>query len=113
MARIRLRLPYLVRAIVCVLVCVLSLRQSQAASIVLDTAQSDLRIEGPIETGDADRFQREFSGKVRLVLNSPGGSMNETLKIISLMEKMEKDDSDNRVIGTYLPKNSICFSACA
>ncbi len=39
--------------------------------------------------------------------------MDEALKIIALMEKMDKDASENRVVGAYLPKNSTCFSACA
>jgi hypothetical protein len=49
-------------------VSVLSPCQSQAANIVLDTVKSELRIEGSIELGDAERFQRELRGKVRLVL---------------------------------------------
>jgi membrane-bound ClpP family serine protease len=110
MAKMKSRVFYSVWAMAWFLACVLSPLPSQAANIVLDAAQSDLRIEGPIEPGDAERFRREFRGKARLVLNSPGGSMNETLKIIELMEKHAPD---NEVVGTYLPRNSICFSACA
>jgi hypothetical protein len=66
MAKMKSRVFYSVWAMAWFLACVLSPLPSQAANIVQDAAQSDLRIEGPIEPGTRSDFGENLGGKLDL-----------------------------------------------
>ena len=65
---------------------------------------------GPIEKGDAEKFEkviplagRDMFGNIALVINSPGGSVEEAFKIVEIMDREE--------VSVYVP--GTCASACA
>ena len=64
---------------------------------------------GPIEKGDAEKFEkviplagRDMFGNIALVINSPGGSVEEAFKIVEIMDREE--------VSVYVP--GTCASAC-
>lgn len=68
--------------------------------------------EGPIVSGDAERFleishkaDRDAEGHVGLVLNSFGGSVEAAFEMVNAMDKVG--------VFTIVPDNAICASACA
>ncbi|WP_171016063.1 lysozyme inhibitor LprI family protein [Ramlibacter sp. 2FC] len=79
--------------------------------------QPDLRInvliaEGPIVTGDAERFlaastkaDRDVEGHIVLVLNSLGGSVQAAFDFVRAMDRVG--------VFTIVPDNALCASACA
>jgi len=78
--------------------------------------QCTLRMSGGITDGDFDyvrqyveRFRTNYEGDIiYLCLNSNGGSYPETLKIVEWLLSGE-----GRGIGTVVPAEAKCFSACA
>ena len=89
-----------------------------AAEIMLSDGQSmgcQLRIDGPIATGDADRLDEalrdlpfpEGTSPVgqRVCLNSTGGSLVEAVRMGDLIAE--------RFMGTAVPEAATCEGACA
>lgn len=74
--------------------------------------KAGITISGPIQTGDARRLARfilempERKDKLLLLLelNSPGGSVEEALKIAQLV--------DRGLVQTWVPRGAVCASAC-
>ncbi|CAN0092499.1 unnamed protein product [Chrysoparadoxa australica] len=89
-----------------------------AAEIMLSDGQSmgcQLRIDGPIATGDADRLDEALrdlpfpegtspAGQ-RVCLNSTGGSLVEAVRMGDLIAE--------RFMGTAVPEAATCEGACA
>ncbi|WP_246205853.1 hypothetical protein [Microvirga arsenatis] len=71
-----------------------------------------LLLTGPIERGDAEKLSGNLSGLPLwphgasvLLLDSPGGSVGEALRISKLL--------DDNPVHTVIPKGAKCASACA
>jgi hypothetical protein len=71
-----------------------------------------LLISGEIKQGDAAAVSEKLAslpawphGAAVLLLNSPGGSVAEALRLSSLI--------DSRPVHTVIPKGALCASACA
>jgi len=90
---------------------------SRAADIkVSATRDCKLTLEGPIRPGDADKLAAALAalpgaetpdgGTVTLCLDSPGGSYDEGLKVISLLLKHTN-------VATIVERGAQCYSACA
>jgi hypothetical protein len=83
---------------------------SSAASVSIDPGPTpiEVRLTGTIEAGDAQslltHLRRAPSLPWRLVLDSPGGSLLESLKIAELVERTR--------LETHVSADRICASAC-
>ncbi|CAD0186270.1 hypothetical protein RUESEDTHA_03177 [Ruegeria sp. THAF57] len=87
--------------------------------------QCNMRLDGPIEAGDADRFRslladidrhtEEQWPIVTLCLNSPGGSMTEGLAIAEEIrrDRPRTESSISPLVVTRLEAGAHCASACA
>jgi hypothetical protein len=78
-----------------------------------DTSACQLKLDGPIQAGDAQKFDAALAALpadngagVKLCLNSPGGNYDEALKIISIVLKHSN-------VATVVDRNAQCYSACA
>ena len=84
---------------------------AQAADVTMGTgAPCDLTLSGPIQRGNAAAFQSfvaAMPGGVPdiLCLDTPGGSLQESSEIATYVFE--------NGIGTYLPANTSCESACS
>lgn len=78
---------------------------SSAAEITL-LKKGSMSLSGDLRPGDAEKFARKIAlnATVRLVLDSPGGSIEEALRISSLLK--------SSYISTEVKKGGICASAC-
>lgn len=101
-------------ALVACLVIITMTGSSLAASVDIQewNGHRVLGIDGTIEPGDAEQIARKLPlaekmpyGTPVVVLNSPGGSVTEALKISKLF-----DDSP---VHTVIPNRAKCASACA
>lgn len=86
---------------------------AKLARILVNGGQFLVYVDGIIEPGDADRFVSFISSKnitaARVIFNSPGGSLLESLRIGKAI-RAKKFDTD---VGVKEPgKTSICASAC-
>ena len=73
-------------ALLSVAISILAASSAHAATISI--VDGDIYVEGPIESGDFDQFQRAFAqteGPVSVRLNSPGGNLLEALRIARLV----------------------------
>lgn len=64
------------------------------------------RISGQIVAGDYQKFVKLANQKLgaRVILSSPGGDLNESIKIAELVSRLN--------LNTEVPKGEICASAC-
>jgi hypothetical protein len=81
-------------------------------SIVNAVGQAAVRGDGPIILGDVDRLRdalakapRDNIGLKVLLLNSPGGLVEEAFKMAAVMDSIG--------VGTIVPPGASCASACA
>jgi hypothetical protein len=78
---------------------------SFAANVFVDEKQ--IAIEGKIEKGDAESVAKLMASRavfLRVILNSPGGDLQEALKITSLVKGAR--------LSTRVVANGVCASAC-
>jgi hypothetical protein len=68
--------------------------------------ERSFRISGEIVAGDYQKFLKLANQKIgaRVILSSPGGDLNEAVKIAELVSRLN--------INTEVPKGEICASAC-
>lgn len=87
---------------------------ARLARMLANGGQFLLYASGSIEPGDTDRMASFIAANkivdARVILNSPGGSLPESLKLGSLIRE-KKFDTDVGAQGDY--KIAICASACA
>ena len=89
------------------------LSKANAPEIYLKSDHNELHLHGPIEPGDFEKFRAkatEATGPFTLVLDSPGGRLDEALKII---DHIVSPPNGVQIEGAYLPENAECYSACA
>jgi hypothetical protein len=93
----------------------LAVTGSGAAAATIEPVQRascSLRLDGPIEAGDLDRFRKATAaqsggGNVSLCLNSPGGSYAEGMRIIEFMLGSPAS------FRTVVDHGEECVSVCA
>lgn len=104
----------MLRPILALLALVLTHAAADAAEFTIDKwrGKTVLRMSGPIFRGDAGQFARLASrvppaphGLPIMLLESPGGSVDEALAISKLLEKTP--------FHTVVPDRARCASACA
>ena len=88
----------------------------------------NLHLDGEIQKGDKDKIKKLYARHItgnkstldyygtwigaRLCLNSPGGSIAEAFRIFEFFTGKDSENETANVF-TYVPKNSICESACS
>lgn len=88
----------------------------------------NLHLDGEIQKGDKDKIKKLYARHItgntstldyygtsigaRLCLNSPGGSIAEAFRIFEFFTGKDVENETANVF-TYVPRNSICESACS
>lgn len=89
----------------------LSVAVSEAAQIFYNSTKQALIISGPLVEGDFQSFEAELAktegkrGYPSIILDSEGGQVEPAFQIMDVVRR--------KSLQTIIPKNGICFSACA